>query len=447
MRSREFGWLIAKDFRVLLSSKAYALMLLATGLLVGQAFLTAVETYAEMSGSHGGPAALAEGLSPLEGIVTPTFGALTLVVTLLLPFVVIRLIGHERQTGAWKLLAQGPLSVTAQLGSKLLVLLFAVVVAWLPAGFALVLWRMSGNHLDTPGWLGVLLGHALFTWLAIGVAVMAAAVTATEASAAIVTLGFTIGSWALDFLGAAHGGIAFSLAKFTPTATLRAFEHGLIRGDAIVVHLLVGLAAVAVAIRWLEPGRPRGWRWLRSIVIVTLVIGGVALAMTIRAAWDVSENRQNSFSLADEEALRSIKGPLRIEVHLAPEDPRLADLRTGVIEKLERLLPDVQVSYRARTRTGMFEQADPQYGESWYSVGAKRVMTHSATPGIVLETIYEAAGMQPPAQTESTYPGYPLVHAPAAIGWWFFAGWPLVLLLLLARQPGIAAPWRRSTIH
>jgi hypothetical protein len=442
LRSREFGWLLGKDARLLLSSRSYPLLLLAAGLLVGQAFQSAVATYAEMSGSNGGPAALAEGLSPLEGMVTPTFGALTLVATLLLPFVAIRLVGHERQNGAWKLLAQGPLGSGAQLLSKVAVLLLAWLAAWLPAFGALLLWRVTGNHLDGRELLAVMLGQGLFAWLTMGVATMAAAVTATEASAAIITLGFTIGTWALDFLGAARGGTAAEVARFTPTAVLRSFEHGLIRVDAVLVMLVVGTAAIWVAAIWLAPGRRDGSRWLGSAMVAGVTALALLLAGGVHASRDVSENRQNSFAVADEAALRSIRQPLQVEVHLAPEDPRLEDLRRGVLEKLERLLPNMTVTMSARTRTGMFEQADPHYGESWYQVGNRRAMTHSATPAIVLETIYQVAGIPPPAGTESSYPGYPLVRAPGGIAGWFFVAWPLLLLTALV-VPAVRSGRRR----
>jgi len=69
-----------------------------TGPLVGQAFITAVQSYAEMSGTGGGPAALAQGLSPLDGLVVPTLGAYDLATTFLFPFVAIRL-GDDREAG------------------------------------------------------------------------------------------------------------------------------------------------------------------------------------------------------------------------------------------------------------------------------------------------------------------------------------------------------------
>ena len=70
-----------------------------TGPLVGHAFATAVESYAEMSGAGGGPAALAQGLSPLDGLIVPTFGAYDLIATFLLPFVAIRLVATEIRPG------------------------------------------------------------------------------------------------------------------------------------------------------------------------------------------------------------------------------------------------------------------------------------------------------------------------------------------------------------
>ena len=64
-----------KEVRELLLSRAFGLLLVAVGLLVGHAFITAVETYAEMSGAGGGASALPQGLSPLDGILVPTFGS------------------------------------------------------------------------------------------------------------------------------------------------------------------------------------------------------------------------------------------------------------------------------------------------------------------------------------------------------------------------------------
>jgi ABC-type transport system involved in multi-copper enzyme maturation permease subunit len=122
--------LISKELRDLLSSRAFWLLLLMIGPLVGHGFITAVETYAEASGMGGGPAALPQGLSPLDGIFVPTFGAYDIAVTLLFPFVAIRLISGERSSGAWKLMHQAP----AGLGTMLLAKAVAQPLASLCAG-------------------------------------------------------------------------------------------------------------------------------------------------------------------------------------------------------------------------------------------------------------------------------------------------------------------------
>lgn len=73
MRSLSFPRLLAKEFRELLASRAFWLLLLFVGFLVGHSFTTAIGLYAEMSGSGGGPAALPQGLTPLDGILVPTW--------------------------------------------------------------------------------------------------------------------------------------------------------------------------------------------------------------------------------------------------------------------------------------------------------------------------------------------------------------------------------------
>jgi hypothetical protein len=63
LRLRSFFLLLTKEFRELFASRAFWIMLLIAGLLVGHAFITAVRLYAEMSGVGGGPAALPQGLT------------------------------------------------------------------------------------------------------------------------------------------------------------------------------------------------------------------------------------------------------------------------------------------------------------------------------------------------------------------------------------------------
>lgn len=70
MRSprRPFRWLLEKEWRELLVSRAWWVLLLAMGPLVGVSFIGAMRTYAEVSGLNGTAAGVGEALSPLIGV-------------------------------------------------------------------------------------------------------------------------------------------------------------------------------------------------------------------------------------------------------------------------------------------------------------------------------------------------------------------------------------------
>src|SRR5262249_60212642 len=95
-----FPLLFSKEWRELTASRAYWLLLLAVGPLVGHGFINAVNLYAEASGVGGGPAALPQGLTPRAGMLAPTFGAYDLAVTPPFPFVAIPSISAEKKSRA-----------------------------------------------------------------------------------------------------------------------------------------------------------------------------------------------------------------------------------------------------------------------------------------------------------------------------------------------------------
>jgi ABC-2 type transport system permease protein len=100
--------LLAKELRGVISGRALWTMLLILCPLVGYSFFQAVALYGEASAAARDAPALASGLSPLDGVLVPTFGAFYLAVTLLFPFVAIRALGREKETGALRLLVQLP---------------------------------------------------------------------------------------------------------------------------------------------------------------------------------------------------------------------------------------------------------------------------------------------------------------------------------------------------
>jgi len=403
---------------------------------VGQALLHAASLYAEASGRAGGPAALAQGLSPLDGILVPTFGAFDLAVTFLYPFVAIRLVSEEKRNGAGKLLLQSPAGILPRLAVKLSTLLVFSLLAWAAGLAAVLFWTSAGGHVALPELSNLLLGHLLRLLLATGVAFAAASVCDGAASAAIVTLAFTVGTWALDFVAAGRGGWLERAAGFTPTAGLRVFEHGELRLSVAAGFLGATAAGIVFAAVWMKSWESLRRRSVRSFLVLAAVAAAIFAASDLRSSWDFSEDRRNSFSRADEAALARIGQPVVVTVNLAPEDPRLFDLQRGVLAKLRRVVPDLTVRYAAQSRSGLFESGG-SYGEIWYQVGSRKAMLRSTIEPVVLEEIYRLAGMSPPDSGGGpSYPGYPLRARLDGAAWFFYVAWPLAA--------GLAYVWTRG---
>src|ERR1700741_4394636 len=139
-RRSSFSWLVEKEVRELIAARSWWLMLLLMGPLVGVSFIGAVRTYGEASGLNGTAAGVGEAFSPLVGIWAPTFSACELAAAFLLPFVAIRLVAGDRQSGARKLELQQPSPVYHLVAAKALVLMAGWLIASAPALIAVGLW-------------------------------------------------------------------------------------------------------------------------------------------------------------------------------------------------------------------------------------------------------------------------------------------------------------------
>ena len=203
--------------------------------------------------------------------------------------------------------------------------------------------------------------------------------------------------------------------------------------------MIFGLIALATV--WLPPGVPPLGKLRRSlpwVLIVALMLGAAA---QVRLTVDVTEDRRNSFPAADQKLLATLRLPLLVTVHLAPEDPRYADLQRNVLAKLERAMPNVSVAL-ARPRQGFSSgSSDESYGEVEYVYGNRSDISRSTSPREILPLLYALAGVSPPVPTPgSEYPGYPLVASADAALFWFFGGLPLLIVLCwwwIRRPPSI----------
>jgi ABC-2 type transport system permease protein len=425
---RPWRWLLDKEWRQLLASRSWWVLLLLIGPLVGVSFIGAVRTYAEASGLGGTSAGVGEAFSPLVGIWAPTFSACELAAAFLLPFVGIHQVAGDRQSGALKMELQQPMSAFARISAKALVLFAGWLLASLAPLAAVLLWRSYGGSVYIPEVATVMLGHLLNAGLTIALAAAAASLTDHPSTAAIATLSVTVGTWILNFIAAVNGGVWERAAGYTPTAMVDEFQHGLVRLDVVLIAAALVVAGLALVAIWMRLGVAVRRRTYESLALAALTAAALFACTFAAASWDTSESRRNSFPEADELALRHIHAPLSIEAHLAPEDPRRFDLEHHAISKLRRVLPALTVRYQSATTIGLFEQTNAGYGEIWYDLGGRRTMSRSTTVEGVLDAIYSLAGVvQPMENDDSAFRGHPLAVPPRGAAAVFYGIWPALV--------------------
>jgi hypothetical protein len=424
--------LLSKELSEIASGRALWIMLLILCPLVGYSFFQAVALYGEASSAGRDSPVLASSLSPLDGVLVPTFGGLYLVATLLFPFVAIRTLGREKESGALALLVQLPYRVPTLIAAKTTAILGAWLAAVICAASALAVWLALGGHLYLPE---VLLVGAI--------ALFSASISESAATAAIITLAFTIGSWVLDFALSGQPGVLGWISRLSLTQTLRPFEQGLLSASLLlgIVAAIGGFAPLAAV--WLHPGVPVGTKLTRSMVCVAIVAAAVGLSTQIQLSTDLAEDRHNSFPAADQRTLADLREPLVITVHLAPEDPRYVDLRRNVLSKLERAMPRVTVRLATSGQSVVGSASEEAYGEIEYSYAGRSDRSRSTSPREIVPLIYALAGRPIPAPIAGQdYPGYPLLADGSPALAWFFGGLPLLIVIAWwrsRRPPQLAA--------
>jgi hypothetical protein len=357
-------------------------------------------------------------------------GAFYVTVTLLFPFVAIRVLGEEKQSGALRLLVQLPYRVTTLVFVKLSAIFFAWLMCAIPVFSSVFAWWIAGGHLSPAETLTLVLGHLLYGLLIGAVALFAASMTESSATAAIVTLAFTIASWVIDFTIAGRPGWVEWVASLSLTQVIRTFEQGLlsvrlIAGVAVAISGFAALAAI-----WLPPGVAVRQKLARSALCAAWAAVAFVLVTQIKAAVDVTEDRRNSFAVADTRQLARLSEPLAITVHLAAEDPRYIDLQRNVLSKLDRVMPHVSIRLTAVRQTFASAAGDESYGEVEYHYGSRSDTSRSTNPREILPLIYGLAGVPAPAQIPSDeFPGYPLVIDGAFTLVWFLAILPALIIL------------------
>jgi len=422
--------LFAKEIREIIAGRALWTLLLLECPLIGYSFFQAVSLYGEASAAALQSSVLGASLSPLDGILVPTFGSFYVAVTLLFPFVAIRVLSAEKESGALRLLVQLPYRPATLIGVKLGAVLAAWLLCAIPVLSALLAWQWSGGHLSPAETLNLISGHLLYGLLIGAIALFAASITESSATAAIVTLAFTIGSWVLDFTIAGRPGILEWVARLSLTQVIRSFEQGLFSFGVVVGVGAAICGAVALATVWLPPGTAVRQKLMRSALCVAVGVVALALSSQIRLSLDLSEDQRNSFPIADQRQLAALPELLIITVHLAPEDPRYMDLQRNVLAKLERVMPRITIRLASPRQSFGSSVGDETYGEIEYVYGNRSDKSRSTSPREILPLIYGVAGMQAPLPIPSAeYAGYPHVANGEFALLWFLAALPMLIVL------------------
>ena len=422
--------LFRNELRELFASRTPWVMFVILAPVVGYSFIQAVSLFSEASQSALGHPELARGMTPLDGVFVPTLGGFYLAVTLLFPFVAIRTIGEEKQSGALKLTVQLPTSVSALVILKFLAVGCVWLVALIPAGFAIVAWMAMGGHIHWPELVTLVLGHAIYGVAVAAIAFFAASVSDSVATAAIVALALTIGFWILDFAGSSTAGWFGQLSFLSITGTLKSSEKGLLAFPQIAQTLVLALGMLGAAVAWLPSGTTLARKIITVGVIVFACAGAVAGAGEIRLYADMTEDRRNSFDPAQEAALRQIKKPFTITLFLSPDDSRAREMESNLLAKLKRAVPHLEIGYGAVAKAGMFGPSnDDRYGLVIYEYGGKREESRSNSPREALPIVNGLASLSVKAGDTSPFPGYPLVTQAESLAIWFYVLLPALTLL------------------
>ena len=420
-----------QELHNILSGRAFWATMFALTFLGGYSFIQAVDLYGQASRSAIGYPELARGMVPFEGILVPTLGAFYLAATLLLPFVAIRSIAQDKESGALKLLLQMPITPVWLVALKVIVMVIGVTALLLPPLSFVPIWLYLGGHVHLPELLNLLAGHALYALDIAGIAFFAAALSESLSTAAILALAFTLAFWVMDFAATAGGGFFHRLSFYSLTAALRQFEQGLFSLPAALTMLLGAVGLFALTATWLPTGTAIKEKALVSFLIVLFFSVFAFASSYARVYVDVTESRRNSFNPADEVALRRMQSPLLVWIYLSPEDSRLKEMEANVLGKLSRTVPHLAIRYEDVSQHGFFSAVpDERYGLIIYEYKGKRAESRSNSAREILPLLHELSGTTVTAEKEPDYRGYPLVADATGYAVWFYGILPAFILLV-----------------
>src|SRR5438067_7705868 len=126
---------------------------------------------------------------------------------------------------------QPGMHICSQVTSYAMISALVWLISMLPAISAIPLWNWYCGAVYAPEMFALISGHILNAGLTIALGAAAGAVAEHPSTAAILTLGVTVGTWIVNFFGAIQGGFWERAAEYTPAAMVAEFQHALVRMD------------------------------------------------------------------------------------------------------------------------------------------------------------------------------------------------------------------------
>ena len=353
-------------------------ILALVGPLVGVSFISAVRTYAEVSAGSAGAGGASRSAIRSIGIWAPTFSAYELAAMFLLPFVAIRVVSGDRQSGALKLeLQQRDVALSARIARQgpRAPRRLARDAAARPIA-AIVLWQaLRRRHVS----------RRSSSCRARARAQRRASRSRSRwprprrsehpSTAAIVTLASR----------SARGCIAFSRRRARRRVGTARGVHAGGDGRAVPARRCCSLEPCSSsrscwssrASRSLRSGFSSGVAMRRRVVRIRRHRRQRAGASSppaplVHATGTRRRTGSNSFPEADEEALRRDSRPAHHRS--APRARRIArrfDLEHQALSKLRRVMPGVRSSTRRARRRRSTSKPIAGYGEIWYDLGGR----------------------------------------------------------------------------
>ena len=200
------------------------------------AFSRPVSLYGEASSAARDRPRSPAGFRRLTACWCRRFGALYVAVTLLFPFVAIRVLGREKESGALRLLVQLPYRIPTLIAAKMTAILLAWLICGLPAISALAIWAMLGGHLSRPRDANLSSATCSMACWSAPSRCSRRPLSDSSATAAIIALAFTIGSWVLDFALAGQPGVLAWISRAVADADAAYLRAGAAVGRSRIGH-------------------------------------------------------------------------------------------------------------------------------------------------------------------------------------------------------------------